>query len=102
MTQKLSLFSDEKPYWGADQSQLDEQTIIASIISYEKRIIEEAAKPEAFKYKNNDAVNTYKTVMEVALEDDIISDDEKKASLKTEDASWTLAERSSPDSSQPE
>ena len=63
---------------GADQSQLDEQAIIASIINYEKRIIEEAAKPDVFKYKDNDAVNTYKTVMEVALEDEVISEDEKK------------------------
>lgn len=63
---------------GADQCQLEEQNIIASIIDYEKRIIAEATSPDAFKYKNKDAVNTYKTVLEVALEDDVISDDEKQ------------------------
>ncbi len=63
---------------GADQYQLDEQTIIASIIDYEKSIITEAAKPDAFKFKDTEAVNTYKTVLEVALEDDVISEDEKR------------------------
>lgn len=67
---------------GADQCQLDEQTIIASIIDYEKRIIAEATSPEAFKYKNADAINTYKTVLEVALEDDVISEDEKRLLAK--------------------
>ena len=63
---------------GADRCQLDEQTIISSITDYEKKIIDEAAHPDVFKYKNTDAVNTYKTVLEVALEDDVISDDEKR------------------------
>ncbi|VAW41862.1 hypothetical protein MNBD_DELTA03-1240 [hydrothermal vent metagenome] len=69
----------------ADQYQSDEQTIIASVRDYEKRIIEEASSPEAFKYKDTAAVNTYKTVLEVALEDDVISDDEKRllARLRT-------------------
>jgi hypothetical protein len=62
----------------AEQNRLDEQTIISYIIDYEKKIIEEAARPEVFKYKNAEAVNTYKTVLEVALEDDLISDDEKR------------------------
>ena len=62
----------------ADQNQLDEQSIIAYIVDYEKKIIDEASKADAFKYKNGDAVNTYQTVLEVALEDNIISDDEKR------------------------
>lgn len=62
---------------GADQCQLEEQTIIANVIDYEKRIIEEANNPDVFKYKNAYSVNTYKTVLEVALEDDVISEDEK-------------------------
>jgi len=63
---------------GADKYQLDEQTIIANIIDYEKRIISEATGPDAFKYKNADSITTYKTVLEVALEDDVISNDEKR------------------------
>jgi hypothetical protein len=62
----------------ADQNKLDEQSIISYIIDYEKKIIEEALKPDVFKFKNDDAVNIYKTVLEVALEDDVISDDEKR------------------------
>lgn len=62
----------------ADQNKLDEQSIISYIINYEKKIIEEASKPDVFKYKNDEAVTIYKTVLEVALEDDMISDDEKR------------------------
>ena len=62
----------------AEQNQWDEQSIIAYIVDYEKKIIDEAAKPDVFKYKNSEAINTYKTVLEVALEDNIISEDEKR------------------------
>ena len=70
---------------GADQCQLEEQAIIASIIDYEKKIIAEATSPDAFKYKNGGAVNTYKTVLEVALDDDVISEDEKRLLAKLRD-----------------
>lgn len=62
----------------AESYQLDEQAIIGQVIEYEKKIIEEASNPDVFKYKDSTSIRTYETVLDVALEDAIISDDEKK------------------------
>ena len=60
-----------------EQATLDEPTIIAQVIDFEKRILKESSNPDTFKFKDHDAGKTYKTVLEVALADDQISEDEK-------------------------
>lgn len=55
----------------------DENKILDEVVSLEKSIIDDASSPEIFKFKDADSITTYRTVLEVALEDDEISDDEK-------------------------
>ena len=62
----------------AEGCSLDERTLIELVISYEKKIIEEASNSEVFKLKDSVSIKTYTTVLEVALEDNVISDDEKR------------------------
>lgn len=57
---------------------LEEPTIIGQVIDFEKRILNESSNPDTFKFKDHDAGRTYETVLEVALEDDQISEDETK------------------------
>ncbi|MDT8335019.1 MAG: hypothetical protein RQ753_04925, partial [Desulfurivibrionaceae bacterium] len=61
----------------AENATLDEATIISQVIDFEKTILNESSNPETFKFKDRDAGKTYETVLEVALEDDQISEDEK-------------------------
>jgi hypothetical protein len=77
----LSFFLLEALLADEDYS-LDERTIIDQVINYEKQIIKESKSPEIFKLKDPEAVRTYTTILEVALEDDVISDDEKKLLAK--------------------
>jgi hypothetical protein len=65
-----------------DDYSLDERTIIDQVINYEKQIIKESKNPEIFKLKDSEAVTTYTTILEVALEDDVISEDEKRLLFK--------------------
>lgn len=69
----------------AEDTALPEPTLIAIVIDFEKRILEEASDADTFKFKDRETCKTYKTVLEVALRDDQISEDERNllARLRT-------------------
>jgi hypothetical protein len=54
----------------------EEDHIIDEVTRIENTIITDAATPDIFKFKTSESINTYRTVLEVALEDNQISDDE--------------------------
>jgi hypothetical protein len=60
----------------------DENFILDEVTRIENTIVAEAASPDIFKFKQAESINTYKTVLEVALEDNQISDDEKRLLAK--------------------
>lgn len=55
---------------------ITEEDLLHSIRAYEACIIEKAQDEQAFAYANPESLNIYRTVLEVALEDKEISEDE--------------------------
>lgn len=60
----------------------EEDYILDEVTRIEQAIVADAASPEVFKFKQIESINTYKTVLEVALDDNQISDDEKRLLAK--------------------
>jgi len=56
----------------------EEDHVIDEVTRIETAIIMDATSPDIFKFKPCESINTYRTVLEVALDDNQISDDEKK------------------------
>lgn len=63
---------------GCEGYAAEESILVDEVIRIEESIVQEAASPDVFKFKSADSINTYQTVLEVALEDNQISDDEKR------------------------
>jgi len=56
----------------------EENYILDEVIRVEQAIVADAISPDVFKFKQIESINTYKIVLEVALDDNQISDDEKR------------------------
>ena len=57
---------------------LDESSIFSLVTKFEQSTLEEASNPDIFQFKDKESRKTYRTVLEVALEDDHISEDEMR------------------------
>lgn len=56
----------------------EEGSLIQAVQEREEYIIKAANDPDSLKYRDSDKVDTYSTVLEVALQDAVITEDEKR------------------------
>ncbi len=60
-----------------NENLLDKSTLINYVLKKEEDILNISKESNYFQYKNNQSIETYKTVLEVAIDDGIISTEEK-------------------------
>lgn len=72
MTFILEILLDKSDAWE------EERALIEAVETREKEIVKAAKDPDSLKFRDEEKVNTYKTVLEVALDDDVITEDEKR------------------------
>lgn len=63
----------ERPHYSAGEGEL-----IDAVMEREKELVKAGQDPESLKYRDEEKVATYRTVLEVALQDLVITEDEKR------------------------